>query len=258
MDIYDRKPYLITIVVLVLLVLGLGGFLVYDKFIVDKTAQDKETMIDDVSLDLNVLYQIGDTLDRFDIAFNKTNSTYFEYLYKNKKLDAKNFDSGAALYASIRKDLIISNTNQKVLGGKVKNNMKKMFGTAVTYNANSINAGETFKISYDAATNAYTYTIPLTANDRIPEYISQTTKTRVEKEKIVVTRKIFYVTYNGNKATIYKSSNKQRLGEVTLRNDEVSPDEVVAKFGSRMNTYDYTFIENKSTDYTFSKIEKIR
>ena len=56
---------------------------------------------------------------------------------------------------------------------------------------------------------------------------------------------------NGNKATIYKSSNKQRLGEVTLRNDEVSPDEVVAKFGSRMNTYDYTFIENKSTDYTF-------
>lgn len=258
MDIYDRKPYLITIIILGLLVLGLGGFLVYDKFIVDKTDQDKETVIDDVSLDLNALYQVGDTLDRFDIAFNKTNSTYFEYLYKNKKLEAKNFDSGAALYASIRKDLVISNTNQKILGGKVKNNMKKMFGTLVTYNATSINAGETFKINYDSATNAYTYTIPLTANDRIPEYISKTTKTRVEKEKIVVTRKIFYVTYSGNKATIYKSSNKQRLGEVTLRNDEVNPDEVVGKFGSRMNTYDYTFIENKADDYTFYRIDKIR
>ena len=78
-----------------------------------------------------------------------------------------------------------------------------------------------------------------------------------EDDKVIVTRKIFYVEYNGNEATIYKSSAKEKIGTVTLSNDEVDASEVVAKYGSKLNTYDYTFIADKSDSYTFYRIEKV-
>ena len=254
----NKKPYIFTIVFLLIIILGLAGYIAYDYFFANEKNETNETILDNVKIDLNVFYQIGYILDCFDDTFNKTNNTYFGYLYNYKKLEVKNFDLKAALYTSMKKNLIISNTNQTLLDEKVKGNYKKIFGTAIIYNSESIDAGNLYKITYDATTKTYTYTIPLEANNKTSEYITKNIKTRVEDDKVIVTRKVFYVEYSNNSAVIYKTKNKEKIGQVSLKNGEVDVEEVIGKYGSKINTYDYTFIENKSDDYTFYKIEQLK
>ena len=75
--IFEDKKILITIIVLVLMVLGLGGFIVYDKVLTKKEDSNPIiTTIGEKQIDLNALYQIGNTLDNFDKAFNDSNSAY--------------------------------------------------------------------------------------------------------------------------------------------------------------------------------------
>ena len=76
----ENKKIIITIVILVLIILGLSGFIYYDKFY--KTEEEKATIttIDNVDIDLNVMYQVGDILTKFDDTFNDNNSNYFSYI----------------------------------------------------------------------------------------------------------------------------------------------------------------------------------
>ena len=79
----NKKPT-ILIVLLILIVLGLSGYIVYDKFFT-KEEEEKQyiTVINDVSIDVNKLYKVGETLNTFDKAFGTNDTTYFGYLYKN-------------------------------------------------------------------------------------------------------------------------------------------------------------------------------
>ena len=256
MEKINKKPYILTIVVLLIVSIGLGAYLVYDKFLM-KQEENVETVIDNVSIDLNALYKVGDTLNNFDNAFNKNDSKYFEYLYKSDKINVKDFDMGAALFTSVKSDLIASNSNQTILGGRIKNNFTKMFGTNIKYTPGNIDAGDKYKINYNETTKTYSYTLQAT-NERKPEYLLKNTKTKLEDDKIIITRKLFYVEYSGNNAIIYKTSAKEKVGEVELHNDEVDVGEVIGKYGSRLKTYNYTFIENKADDYTFYRIELVK
>ena len=256
MEYVDKRPYIAIIVVLALVSLGLGGFLIYDKFI--NLEDDTETIIDSVSVNLNVLYQVHDTLNKFDEAFNKTDSNYFEYLYKERTLDAKKMDNKTALFAAIKSDLIKTGVDSTTLAGVAKNNFKKMYGDELKYDPTSIDGGANYKLNYDSTTKKFTYKIPASVNNRANEYIAKETKTKIEEGKIIVTRKIFFVEYSGLGANIYNEKGKRKVGEVNLDNDEVNPDEVIAKYGSKLNTYEYTFVENKKDNYTFYRIEKTR
>ena len=92
----NKKPT-ILIVLLILIVLGLSGYIVYDKFFT-KEEEEKQyiTVINDVSIDVNKLYKVGETLNTFDKAFGTNDTTYFGYLYKNKIIDVREFDKNAA------------------------------------------------------------------------------------------------------------------------------------------------------------------
>ena len=257
----DNKPLIIIIVLLVLITLGLGGFIVYDKFLNQKEIEETTTTtIENVELDLNALYTIGDILNKMDNTFNYQDSNAFAYIYNQKSLEATSFDYNTALFLAMHDDLIPSGILQGLYGSKVKNNLKKIFGSQITYEPQDIDAGDNYKIEHDGQPDGnYTYVVRKVTNIYSPGYMAINMKTKVEEESIIVTRKILYVEYASNNATIYTNANKQQtLGTVALRNGELSSKEVISKFASKLSTYNYTFIKDKNEEYIFNKIELVK
>lgn len=256
----DNKGTIIAIVILVLLVLGLGGFIAYDKFF---QKEDNTTTINDVNIDLNVFLQVKETLNKLDGAFNDAKSSYCGYLYKDK-LEASKMDMGAALFAAVHNDLIASNTPQFLMEAQVKNDFSKIFGDNLVYQGASINGGEKYKINYDTTTGTYAYLLAPKVNQYESQYVTIDTETKLEKGKIVVTRKVCFVEYSSadggttvNKATIYSDSSKSKvIGTVTLSKGYLSEKELMGKYGSKLNTYKYVFNEKSAEEYNFYSIER--
>lgn len=261
----ENKKFIITIVILVFIILGLGGFIYYDKFYKTKTEEKTITTIDDVDIDLNSLYLVGDTLEKFDKAFNDKNSTYFGYIYKDR-LFASKFDQKAALYAAIYDELIGINSPQTIIGEDIKNNYETIFGKNLAYKADDLNAGQYFNMAYDAVSDKYTYTAPTVREVYSPTFMEVNISTSLTENSILVRRKVFYVEYLNNssgtdisEAAIYTSSDKKKhIATIPLRNGVLNKKEVISKYSSRLNTYKYTFNQENDGSYTFYSIEKER
>lgn len=260
-----NKKAIITIIILVLLVLGLGGYLAYDKIYLKFFDEESaKTTINDVTLDVNDLFDIGTVLNKIDNAYGDSNSTYFGYIYELPKRVNKISELGTdeLVYVAIHDEIIYSSAEQKLPEATVKNNMNKMFGSYAKFTPSSITAGTSYIFNYDEAIKAYKYTIPTPNDFYAPTYITKNTSTSVEDGQIIVTRKVFYVEYEAagdgtyNRANIYKSSDKKdKLITLSLKNGVLSIDEVFAKTSSKMNTYIYTFEEDVN-GYKLYKIER--
>lgn len=258
----NKTGLILSYVFLILIIFGLAGYIVYDKdFFNLKKVNEKEleTKNDQVKLNYNTLYQIGNTLESFDTAFNEDNTDFTAYIYNDKKIFASKFDRKAALYAALRKELIKSGTNQSLANGTVKNNYDNIFGNYLSYEPSIIQAGNNYNIYFDNNSRSYYYTIPATNNLYLPKYFTVTTKTEAIKEDIVVTRKLFYVSYAGSEAIIYKdSSQKEEVAKVALREGIVNEKEVIDKYSLKLKTFKYTFKRRKDADYSFYSIERIK
>ena len=257
----NKKGLIITIVILSILVIGLASFIVYDKKLFQEKKENTKTVIDDVNIDLNALYQIGNTLNYIDNAFNDQNSQYFGYIYNTKKLTVEKMDVGAAIYATIHDELIASNTLQTIPEKRVKNNFEKMFGTSIKYAPVEIKSGEYYKIIYDPINKNYNYIVPVKNNFPTSGYMTKNIKTSLVEDTVVIKRKVFYVEYtiDYNTAIIYKTADKQqKVGEIQLINKELSASEIVSKYGSNLNTYEVTFKQKKEDEYVFSRIEQVK
>jgi len=259
----DKKGLLIGI--LLLIILAMSGYIALDKLVLEKKVVEettKKSSNDNININLNAFYQINNTLNQFDAAFGDANSTYFGYIYKQDKLMAEKFDKTAALYLAIHSDLTFPKTTPYLIGTKVKNRFEKIFGKQLTYTPGNIQAGNSYNITYDPNSGNYVYYYQNNRNDYSPEYLTHTISTKVKDDKIIVTRKAYYVEYanNGNgNATIYKDSDKSvKVGELALRNNVLSEKEVIDKYGSKLNTYEYTFILKTEEDYSFYSIKKIK
>lgn len=256
----NKKGLIITIVILILISLGSIGYIVYDKFI-KKVEEEKEyvTVINDVSIDVNKLYKVGDILSTFDKAFSINESKYFGYIYNVKKLEVRDFDKRAAIYTTIYPEIIKSNTEQTISNERIKNRYEKIFGKSLEYTPSSLDIGENIKIEYDETNNEYKYTASITNNDHKNEYLAKNIKTKLNDDLVVITRKIFYVEYSNTYTSIYTDSTKKtKLGTVKLQDGEVSLDEVIGKFGSKLNTYEITFKLGSDDEYNFYKIERTK
>ena len=259
----SKKPWIITIIVLTVIILGLGGYIAYDYFILSKDEEKIVTVIDDVNINLNAFYQISDTLEKFDKAYNTPGTNYYGYIYGSKKLEAKKMDPKAALYAALASEMIPSNVRQTIPGDRVKNNLKRMFGDIIKYNPEEVNIDGTLKIGYDKVNNIHAYTIPVKNTNYSNGYVTANIKTYLKDDYVIITRKTFYVEYSDPNspinATVYTSSSKRgRLGTVSVKNGQVNTKEVLSKYSTKLNTYDFYFIKNSDEDYTFYKVIKTR
>lgn len=256
----NKKSPTVLIVILILMVLGLAGYIVYDKFILTTQEEKKYiTVIDDVSIDINKLYGVGEILNKFDKAFSTNDTKYLGYIYKSKSLSVKNFDTNAAIYVSIYDDLIRSNTEQNISNSRVKNKYESIFGKSLEYKPSDLDLGENIKVTYDEGNSIYNYTASIINNDHKSEYLARNMKTKLEDDLVIITRKIFFVEYSGNNAIIYTDSSKStKLGETKLNNGEVNLQEVTGKFGSKLSTYDITFKLGSDDNYNFYKIERTK
>lgn len=263
-----KRP--VAIIILLIIILGLAGYIAVDKLFLSKTEEDVRTVvtINDTNIDLDNLYQIGNTLTKLDKAYNDTNSNYFGYLYKvDKKLLASKFDNGAALFAAMYDDMVGTSSSQYLIGGNVKKSFEKIFGENLAYKPSNVNAGKSYNIIYNEGNGNFTYIAPTMTNVYAEGYVVKDLKTELEDDKVMITRRVFYVEYKSGEgtnditqATIYTNHDKKKLvGTLNLRNNVLSEEEVLGKYGSKLDKYVYTFKQNsKTTDYSFYMIEKVK
>lgn len=256
----NKKGFIITIVILSLISLAAVGYIVYDKFIKNNNSEEEYVnVINDVSIDINKMYNVGDILNKFDKAFSTNDSKYLGYIYNTKILEVKDFDKNAAIFASMYSDLVRSNTEQTISNEIIKNKYEKIFGKTLQYKPSSLDLGENINVEYDATNKLYKYKASVTNNDHKSEYLARNIKTKLKDDLVIVTRKVFYVDYSGISAIIYTNSNKTtRVGTVKLKDGEVSLEEVTGKYGSKLNTYEITFKLGSSDEYNFYKIERTK
>ena len=247
-----NKKVVLTIVILVLLVLALGGYIAYDKIYLQYFNEESaKTVINDVPIDVNDLFETGIVIEKLDRAYGDSNSTYFGYLYELPKRLSKvsELETGQLLYAAMYDDMICSDTEQYISESKVKSNLNNLFGTNAKYKAGTVTAGTSYIFNYDETTKLYTYKIPAPTSAYAPAYIARNISTTIENDTILVTRKVFYVEYElsgdgktYSRANIYKARDKkEKLITLNLKNGVLSVDEVFAKTASKMKTYLYTF-----------------
>ena len=262
----NKKGVIIGYVVLILLVLLFGGFIVYDKIIL-RVKEDTPQLvtIGEVQINPDVFYQINNTLKKFDRAFNYEDSPFYAYIYKNDKLNVKDFDPSIALYATMR-DRMVANLEGKIIPESVvKKDFEEMFGDKLKYEQKDIKSGDNHNIVYDK-TKGYTYACNNVVEPYSPGIVTIDTKTVVEDETVTVTRKVFYVEYTANEsgvvtlATIYSDySKKNKLGNVDVIKKGINTEEILGKFSSKISTYNLIFKENnKNTKYGIYKIERTK
>lgn len=256
----NKKGFIITIVILSFISVVAIGYIVYDKFIKNNDSEEEYVnVINDVSIDINKMYNVGDILNKFDKAFSTNDSKYLGYIYNTKILEVKDFDKNAAIFASMYSDLVRSNTEQTISNEIIKNKYEKIFGKTLQYKPSSLDLGENINVEYDATNKLYKYKASVTNNDHKSEYLARNIKTKLKDDLVIVTRKVFYVDYSGISAIIYTNSNKTtRVGTVKLKDGEVSLEEVTGKYGSKLNTYEITFKLGSSDEYNFYKIERTK
>lgn len=264
----ENKKFIIVIIILVVIILGLGGFIAVDKLLLNKKEEETTTtQVGDTQLNLTAFEHINETLELFNKAFNDPNSKYYGYLYTKREINVSNFDKAAAIYLSMYDNFIYTTNPISIPGGVVKTKYEDIFGKNLVYTPQaSVELGTNYAIAYDKQTDTYYYVYPETNKTYSPKYIEVTTKTTLEKEKIIINRKVFYVEYviptDGSavtQANIYTSKDKSKLVKtITLKNNTLNVDEIIAKNGSQFSQYTYTFKQQSLDRYDFYSIEKTK
>ena len=256
----NNKGLITIIIVLFVLVIGLGGFIAYERFF-QTEEDDTLTTIGESEINLNIFYQVSDILNQLDSAFNDSSSAYIGHIYGQKRVIAKELDNSTATYLALQSVLLKTGTNQIVSSDLVKSNYGKIFGDTNTYKPISIDAGSNYKVLYHPDQNNYTYQIAGPTSIYQSGYVAYNLKTSLAPDKVIVKRKVFYVDYttsdNVVTANIYKTNSKEQyLGKITLQKGVLNSYEVISKYGSKIPTYDYTFVKKTQEDYNFYSIEQ--
>ncbi len=261
----ENKKYIVAIVILSVLLVAALGFIGFDLFL-KKEDEAIKTKINDSEIDLNVFYQVRDTLNKLDNAFNDSTNKYFGYIYGKKNVMIEKLDPKVALYISVYNDIERTNVPQVIFGSKVKSNMQKMFGKYVEYKANDVDWDGEVKIPYDKDGDFYIHQLPAISSLKQPSYFSSEVSTVIGEDEIIVKRKSYYVEYETDeagtkriKALIYTDKDKKKLvTTMNLKNGAINDKEVMAKHSSKLNTYVYTFKEYNNTEYVLYSIEKVK
>ena len=88
----ENKKFVVTIVILIIIILGLGGFIALDKFVINKKDDDTITQIGDEEINLNAFTHIYNTISTLNKAYNDPKSIYFGYLYSKREITTSNYD----------------------------------------------------------------------------------------------------------------------------------------------------------------------
>lgn len=268
METDSKKGYVIAIIILSLIIIALGGIIAYSFIKQKEKEEEKTTIINRTSIDLNAFFHISETLDSFDKAFNNPKSQYVGYIYVPKRLEASKFDLGAAIYSSMILDMVGTNQTAEFLPeALVKSNFERIFGKYLKYKLNEVNSGEIYKVAFKEEDNPkkYYYKAPSEIDPYAEKYLAFNYKTSLEEDKVIVNRRIVFAEYtkdsNGlvTNINLYKDHKKQsKIGSISIRNGNVNMDEILSKYGSKMKKYNYTFILNSESDYSFYSIEAVQ
>ena len=218
------------ILVLIIIILLLAGYIVVDKFVFVEKEEPVTTQISGKDIDLNAFYEINNTMNLFNDAFNDPTSNYYGYLYAEKELYADEFDPSAALYVSIYKE--ITNTNSGTISGSIiKNNFSQIFGNYLKYKPKTIDVGTNYNLNYDKKSDTYSYNVKELINNKHAGYITKDVSTNIEKEDIVVKKKVLFVEYVSEQPTETtkepeSNTTETNTGEDAPEADENIPEEV--------------------------------
>ena len=260
----SKKGYVITIIILLLIIIALGGFIALGIMKQKEKEEEKETIINNTSIDLNSFFNISKTLDSFDKAFNNPKSPYVGYIYVPKRLEASKFDLGAAIYSSMALEMEKTNKVETIQEALVKTNFERIFGDNLKYKQTEVKTGDYYKVVTKEGEDPlkYYYHILEEANPYADKYLAFNYKTSLGEDQVIVNRRIVFAEYikgtNGLLASVnlYKDHTKQsKIGSVSARNGAIKANEILSKYASKMKKYNYIFTHEKGDNYSFYSIE---
>ena len=257
----ENKKWIITIIILVLLVLGLGGFIVYDKIL---KKEETRIIIDNKSVNITSFYDIEKEMALLDKTYNNPASSFYGDLYENRDVLAKEIEMPKIIYTAINGIVDNNAQNRVIKGSAVKNSIKRIFSKQVVYKPTAISVSKQLTISYDEKADTYTYTNNTTASTSDEGIKLYTTNTELKGSYALVKRKLFAYEYKKDESgtinksvVIYKDKNKNtKIATLQLKDGELNEKEIIAKYGSRLSTYVYSFKEESQDNYRFYSIVK--
>ena len=266
------KGFLIFLVIVLLLgCIGLGGYIAYDKFYIvkDESVKDASEALVEVNIDANALFQVNDTINTFEYAFNDPFSSYFGYIYSNNELKASDFDKSAAIFSILYPYLDESDNMSFVANSTVKNRFKEMFSSSINYAPTSINAGDGYFISYDQGSSYYGYQRLGKGGYFYPAYVSFYDSSKITKDPnknskgnttIEVVKRVGYVEFNDTHTAVnvYNDASKgKKIGVISVVDGGYNLLEIGSKFKTSLSQYKYTFVE-EGNNYVFDNVKRTK
>ena len=257
------KGLLVFLVILLFVIsLSLGGYIVYLKlFTKEVKTVTKETSeaLEQVQLEGGSLLEVEDIINTFEYAYNDSFSNYFGYIYSSDKIDASNFDAGAALFACLYPDLEESPNVSYVANNTVRTRYKSIFGEEAKYTPKNVSAGVGYDINYDPINKYFAYQRVSAGGYFYPTYVTFNDTTSISSEKVIITKRVAYLEYSTDHTTINVFSDKDKddqLGVIGVSEGSFDLNEITAKFKSSLAQYKYVFVKDKDS-FVFDSIERI-
>lgn len=256
------KGVLIAIIIILLICcLGLGGYIVYTKFIFKEetpTVKNTSDALKEVKIDGNHLLEVEDIINAFEYAYNDSFSNFYGYIYSAKAIKASTFDKDAALFACVYPYLDESMNVSYVANNTVRTNFKAIFGSEVEYKPNNISAGTGYDIKYDPTLKYFSYQRIGIGGYFYPTFVTYNESCTVSDEKIEVVKRVGFIEYSDDhtKVNIYADKNKTKpVGVLSVTDGSFNKAEIKDKYLSSLSQYKYTFVNEKNS-FVFEMIER--
>lgn len=282
-----NKGKTVLIVFLILIILGLGGYIVYDKVLKEepkeKTKEEvqtsKEESLDVTSKEVTTLFN---NINKLSSSW--TSDVYYGWLFKQDSLKVEDMSDELKVAVALYKEYIecISNDygcvkgasdtsvgNTVISSEKVQDNIIELFGN-IKYNNTNTNAfdcGENF--TFDSNQNVYTATAPACgyAGNSFNTYDYRITKAMKNDNSLDIYVKVAFEYFDfqyesdehgnmtkDNMRTIYTDFNKKN--EINKVGDtEYNFNEILENYGDKLPVYKLHF-EKEDGEYHFKSIEK--
>lgn len=251
----------ILIGVLVALVIGLAGFIVYDKVLSNdnNNNDDKQDIIEnqgetitDLSLDSTIVQSLSSI---FYQKYNAGNMDgYDEYFYKNNKTNINSIPNKLKLYMVIAK---MGGPNAYLLNENFDSEYNFIFGKNNNYTLEEVqygcniyyacNDGKDFCLrNLDGCGGAV-----CGGSQTKLAYAKQITSSK--ETRIEIYEHFYYVDCDEN--GYYSDYNKTNL---ITKGAYVSPEDIFEKYSNQLGMYKYTFVKNSSDTYVFTSVERVK
>lgn len=268
----NNKGIVVALVVAIFIILGLGGYIIYDKVLsTEKESKQEESKKEEVNKDEKEKYEEVSIDDEIvtKLIKNVTADTIdvktAGYFYEKGKILNTEVSNQMKLYLAIQ--MIQGNPDEmeknlsKVTPENIASAVKEIFGPDATYTDETLNDA-CRGMKYNSKTQKYSAYYGC-GGALIPTYHGTIVKARKYNDRLEIDQKAMLITYEQSKTNtgdiiinIFNPNDKIDSFEIKSDDDWPEAKDLLEKYKDKLATYKYTF-NLEDGNYYFYSVEKV-